>query len=245
MPTVPESALTFTGMMDQMASVGIEFDHPTVKRVIEKSLDFYRGQQPDGEIKPQNNRSKEKRWATSPIFENNHPVRPWGLGRIAASGGIFYALAGSIVRSPGLYKQVDPKTKKERSQFLQDTNERIHSTVRVRLACKGLGLNDKEEWDCKALGQWRLKRTDDDIEDPVPRHAAWEPEGGDDAQDLGGPSKGRWVWEYAGKEKDAHPDPKQRTMVEEPLGPYERYFLRHMAGTPNVFEFANERDGIQ
>src|SRR5699024_6134725 len=61
-------------------------------------------------------------------------------------------------RTPGIYRQVDPKTRLERGKFLEDTNESVHSSVRVRLACEGLGLNDQSIWTCKALADWRLKR---------------------------------------------------------------------------------------
>ena len=35
--------------------------------------------------------------------------------------------------------------------------------------------------------------------------------------------------------------PPQRTMVEEVLGPYERYLLRLSGGEPNVYRFAEGR----
>lgn len=129
----------------------------------------------------------------------------------------------------------------DRDEYLQDTNERIHSSVRIRLACRGLGLNDKGIWDCSALEKWRLKRTKDKYVDPVPHHPGWEPTGPEEDL-MEHPSectKGRWIWEYAGNEKTA---PKQRVMVEEPLGPYERYFLRLAGGEPNVYHFADTRD---
>ena len=43
-------------------------------------------------------------------------------------------------------------------------------------------------------------------------------------------------------ETDAPTDPKQRVMVEERLGPYEKYLLKLSAGNPNVYEFAETQD---
>ncbi len=36
--------------------------------------------------------------------------------------------------------RVDPETNEDTDEPLLNTNERIHSSVRVRLACGGLGL---------------------------------------------------------------------------------------------------------
>lgn len=216
-------------MMDQMASVGVEFDQSSLDRVFQQTVDYYK------------TLDKQSAWAVSPIYENNRPVRPWGLGEICKDWKFVYWVAGATARTPGMYKETDPKTEKEKVKFLQDTNERIHSSVRIRQACKGLGLNDAKVWDNPALKQWRLKRTTNKYEDPVPRHPGWEPEGGDQIfiEDPNESNKGRWVWEYNGTESDANPDQKQRIMVEEPLGPYERYLLSLSGGEPNVYLYAD------
>lgn len=50
-----------------------------------------------------------------------------------------------------MYKKIDPKSGRPLPEFLEDTNERIHPSVRVRLACEGLGLNDSDVWNCPSL----------------------------------------------------------------------------------------------
>ena len=48
----------------------------------------------------------------------------------------------------------------------------------------------------------------------------------------------RWVWEYAGPEKNAPKNPEDRILAEEPLGPYERYFysLRKEIATSDSYK---------
>lgn len=227
--------------MDQMASVGVEFDRPSLDRVFKRSAEYYQkvhAKAPAKKEKAKEKAEKALKWAVDPIYENNLPLRPWGLGAINKKSSLMYWFSGTTSRTPGLYKQTDPKTDLDSDRFLQDTNERVHSSVRVRLACKGLDLNDKAIWTCPALAGWKLSRSKEKFEDPVPNHPSWEPEGGP-ADDPNDNDKGRWVWEFAGPEKGA---PKQRMMVEEPLGPHERYLLKLAGGTPNVFEFADIRD---
>ncbi|KAH6998621.1 hypothetical protein BKA56DRAFT_626946 [Ilyonectria sp. MPI-CAGE-AT-0026] len=231
---------TLAWMMDQMASVGIEFDAPSLERVFQQNKAYYE----TTSVALNGKKKKGLDWAVSPIYEGNLPIRPWGLGAINKASSLLYKLSGQTIRSPGLYKPTDPKTKIDADRFLMDTNERIHSSVRIRIACKGLGLNDKAVWDCPALlKSWKVKRTQEDYEDPVPFHPDWDPEMEKDA--FGHPSdwkKGRWIWEYCGEEKNAPTDKKQRILVEEPLGPYERYLLKLSAGAPNVYHFADTKE---
>ncbi|KAF4979649.1 hypothetical protein FZEAL_4206 [Fusarium zealandicum] len=235
---------TLAWMMDQLASVGVEFNLPSLERYFQQTANFYQTCHAETRNKKKEKKKTkdvQKKWAASPIYENNHPFRPWGLGSINKASSLLYKLSGQTARTPGLYRPIDPKTKLDESRFLQDTNERIHSTVRIRLACKGLGLNDTSVWDCPALRKgWKLKRTQEKYNDPVPFHPGWDPEGEEDG--MGQPnswSKGRWVWEYVGGESHAPTDKRQRIMVEEPLGPYERYLLKLSAGSPNVFHFSD------
>lgn len=230
------------GMMDQMASIGVEFDRASLDRAFKQGVEYYQSVHTGREKKL--GRKGPLDWALSPIYDNNKPVRPWGLGEIRKKSSLLYSLAGTTVRTPGLYKQIDPKTQRQNPRFLQDTNERIHSSVRIRLACRGLDLNDTAMWTCPSLDKWRLRRTTNKYEDPVPRHPGWEPEKPDSAAFIEHPSespKGRWIWEYAGEDNEGHPNQKQRVMLEEPLGPYERYLLKLSGGSPNVYLFADEK----
>ena len=231
------------GMMDQLASIGVEFDLPALERCFFQNFKFYHKTPSKLSIKSRKRREKTKKrqWAINPIYENNRPFRPWGLGTISKAPGLLYKLSGQTVRTPGLYRPTDRQSKCDKSRYLLDTNERIHSSVRIRLACKGLGLNDEHVWDCPALlSNWKLKRTREKYTDPVPFQPGWCPNGGKDH--MGHPndwSKGRWVWEYVGNESDGPKETRQRVMVEEPLGPYERYLLSLSAGSPNVYHFAD------
>jgi hypothetical protein len=220
-------------MMDQLASIGVEFDSGSLDRLFKQATEYYQTSAAEN-LK---NKVKVSKWAEDSIYEKNHPLRPWGLGAIHDKINLLYRLSGTVTRTPGLYRQANPKTGIEDGKFLLDTNERVHSSVRVRLACKGLGVNDKGKWACPALSKWRLKRTNTQYNDPVPRHPRWAPDAGDHDQDDNDPQE-RWVWEYNGSAKDAPTDPKQRVLVEEPLGPYERYYLRLAGGQPNVYDYA-------
>ncbi|TWU73700.1 hypothetical protein ED733_004895 [Metarhizium rileyi] len=223
---------TLAWMMDQMTSIGVEFDTPSLRRVIEQTFDFY--ESPEAQ-KAYSDRGRLRRWAVQPIFDKNKPIRPWALGSIQKVGGVLYAISGDTIRTPGMYKQVDPKTSVCREKYLQDTNEKVHSSVRVRLACEGLGLNDESVWSCQALSDWKLKRAifeyDDDDEPAIHDYRPY-----DRYRDR--PSRQGWIWKYAGSERNA---PNQRIMPEESLGPYERYVLELSGGRPNVYDYAERR----
>ncbi|EHK41130.1 hypothetical protein TRIATDRAFT_295093 [Trichoderma atroviride IMI 206040] len=220
-------------MMDQMASVGVEFDLSCLERVAQSTISYYKNQKAAS-------KKGGPKWAIDPIYSNNQPVRPWALGSINKAGSFIYKLAGFENRTPGLYKRTDPKTDRETNMFLQDTNERIHCSARIRLACKGLGLDDKAVWTCPSLANWQLKHTTETYKDPIPQSPSWW-QGPPDESGLER-QQGRWIWEYAGPKSSEPADPKQRIMVEEPLGPHERYLLQLSAGTPNVYLFAETQD---
>jgi len=282
-------------MMDQLASIGVEFDEMTIERLYGELERYYLnskdGSLPTSSDKPHKLHKPKQHepldhspqikslkqfpqvelpdhpsqttspspsifsflgrtalnWAIEPVFGHNTPIRPWGLGQTFAAKDFFYKLIGQITRTPGLYHKVDSSTGKPTNMWLEDSNERVHSSVRVRLALQGLGLDDQDVWDCKALSKkWQLKKTTTQFEDPVPRGVdGWAGESDDSSHSSDGSrttlSEERWVWEYIGPENDA-PPPRQRIMVEDPLGPYERQFLKLAAGSPNVYEFAASRD---
>lgn len=134
--------LTFPpGMMDQLASVGVEFDEATIMRIFSRLESYYRTTTTPGKAevaKP----TSGKPWAVKQIYDATNPIRPWGQGALLKAGSFLYTLAGFNLRTPGLYRKIDIETGFPSRAFLEDTNERVHSSVRVRLATGGLGLND-------------------------------------------------------------------------------------------------------
>ncbi|KAK3333270.1 hypothetical protein B0T19DRAFT_448870 [Cercophora scortea] len=247
--------ISLAWMMDQLASIGVEFDEATIVRVFTQLERSYRDMpNPDNHIcgvRFSKTSPSTRHWAIEPICESNVPIRPWGLGGLRASKGTLSKLVGYDLRCPGTYKKLDPATGDRTRAFLEDTHERIHSSVRVRLSVEGLGLNDVHVWEAPALkGNWRLRKTSERFVDPISATVAtWEPAMTAQiaktlvayAIDQQRPlsvlqgKKERWVWEWCGPEKDA---PPERVLVEEPLGPYERQLLRLSGGVPNVYEFA-------
>ncbi|EGX96797.1 peptidoglycan binding domain containing protein [Cordyceps militaris CM01] len=247
--------ITLAWMMDQMASVGVEFYAPSALRMIDLQRSQYEAKA--AQVAASTRRAAAAPWAVDAIFRANAPMRPWALGALQKSSSIVDWITGRTGRTPGQYRQVDPRSGDDRGgPFLLDTNERVHSSARVRLACRGLGLNDDGVWTAPTLARcWQLRRTTARFEDPVPRDPLWDPvhheavaaEGGVRGED-GGPAGRRpneehgerWVWEYVGPEEDAPTDKRQRVLVEEPLGPYERFLLNQVGGTPNIYVFAEE-----
>jgi hypothetical protein len=174
----------------------------------------------------------EKLWATA---------RPWALGLTRAPTGKVTSLGGSTVRTPGMFMRTDSDSNTDTDQPLLNTSERIHSSVRVRLACGGLGLDDKETWRCRGLAPWKLRAGPaGDLKAPRPREL-----------DLGYPEEylypvaardGDWQWMF---DKDAVRGsghgrvPQVLSIPEEPLtGYWERYFLNLTAGHPDVWRYA-------
>ncbi|KAI1393684.1 uncharacterized protein F4822DRAFT_424147 [Hypoxylon trugodes] len=269
-------------MMDQLSSVGCEFVDDAIERLYDRNVQYYHSLKP-----PRTKREKcakcccgacaairrklPQPWAAMPIFDSNKPIRPWSLHGIQAVKSPIYDIAGSVTRSPGMYKKTNPDTGRPLKAFLKDTNERIHSSVRVRLACEGLGLNDSDVWECPALLKlWRPRRVAQNFDDPVPKHASWGPQADSDSRgdlsdatnrstaDANGVSD-KIIYSAAqngnGQLDNPFEDrwvweyigsdvgaPFVRTLVEENLGPWERHLLALSAGKVQVYEFADARD---
>lgn len=197
-------------MMDQLASVGVAFDDGCLDRLYNQTAQAYNNPK----------RSKlARKWAADAIYTVNRPQRPWGLGEMVKDVSLVVSLLmGWKMRTPGLYQKKDPDTKKWVP--LSDTDERVHSSVRVRTACRGLGINDCGVWKNNAMKRnWTLKQV----------------ESGEAAGAV-------WYWEYKGTEEEA---PPTKVIPEEPLGPYQRYFLQLSGGNPNVYEWAGEAGEVQ
>ena len=224
--------------MDQLSSIGVEFQDETIDRLYEEHRRFY-------EHPPKQSPSissifspRPRPWAIQPIFERHKPVRPWGLSKIYNSVVSYYRISGSITRTPGQYKRADPDTGNPTDIPMTHTNERIHSSVRIRLDLGGLGLDDKGLYNCPALlgkGQWRLRRKRIRVYDPIRRDADWGARAGANGVAVGPEDDLRWVWQWNGPKEDA---PHVTIMIEENIGPYERRLLLLNAG---MYEWVSPR----
>ena len=262
--------------MDQLASINCEFLDDSLDRIYKRNVEYYRNKELSRAKLPRlrlrsssaaNHETKDKVWAVADIYHGNKPVRPWALNGTLAVDNAIYQAAGKKARKPGRYQKIDPETCRTTGQFLVDTNERIHQSVRVRLACEGLGPNDAGPWRCPPLlSNWRPRLTIINARDPITTQAAWGPPGAPAGDQLdGGPNSkqaephvsnaeasgeahtatepdpttgpDRWVWEYVGDEDDA---PDVTTMIEDNLGPYERHLLTLSRGDPPVDEYAEQ-----
>ncbi|KAF7879158.1 hypothetical protein EAF04_000357 [Stromatinia cepivora] len=215
--------ITLAWMMDQLASIGIAFHDDAIDTIFQKSVHYYETLPPPSTSIFRFSRPINE-WATPAVYEKHHPVRPWALGKIYSSNTGIWTLAGKETRTPGLYQRLDPNTGISIGIPMTHTNERIHSSVRIRLDLGGLGEDDMTKYKCPALlkkGPWRLDQIRIKVTDPIPPTATWGPTA-PAALDDERTSDLRWVWEYDGPEKNA---PIIQTLIEENLGPYERKLL--------------------
>ncbi|TVY85539.1 Uncharacterized protein LSUE1_G000058 [Lachnellula suecica] len=226
--------ISLAWMMDQLASIGVAFQDEFIDHIFQKSVEFY--EQPPTKASLKAN----KQWAITSVYDKHKPVRPWGLGKIYESENGIWKLAGSTRRTPGLNKRANPDNGLTTDVPMENTNERIHSCVRVRLNLEGLGLDDKKIYTCPALlgkGLWNLKQVRMETDDPIPWNATWGPGA---PPPTGRPDDFRWIWEYCGP--DDEDAPVDRIMVEETLGPYERKLLRMNTGE-DIFSTVHRKDG--
>lgn len=191
--------------------------------------------------------------------------RPWGLGQTRYPDSFFTVAAGTIVRRPGCFTRVDPDTNLDTDEPLLNTNERVHSCVRVRLACDGMGMDDRKAWRCAPLLQddsqhsspvWRLERARDMEAQQLARdEASWREEmKRPDEHQYGGVAvyeahkgDGDWQWVF---EEDAvvkngvghRVRPPVRVLPEEPMvGYWERHLLALTRGAADVWRLAESR----
>lgn len=167
-------------------------------------------------------------------YLHNHPdgapadlwaqgARPWALGQTRLPTSLLQRAAGTTVRKPAQFVRVDPESNEAQpDQPLVNTNEHIHASVRVRLACGGLSVDDKHLWTCEGLTGRKPARDDDasdvsssdDGEDAPP---LWRLERVDGVADVGEAGKdgegegeayyplgkvagaGRWQWVFSGR----------------------------------------------
>jgi hypothetical protein len=284
----------YTGMCDQLSTVGVEVSHkrltatftaglrysaahpfPSVATHLSPSqlLSFFR---PPAQPLPWA-RPEVYHPAPTPPMRDGHPcdgterhpdggksklwetARPWGLGQICTPTSAVQMLAGTTIRRPGLGMRVDPDTNEALEEPLLRTSETIHSSVRVRLACQGLGLDDAAVWRCDALLKgdhgggplWRLQRgptlTSEEegrlTSVPAPEFSRDRNEYPADHLYPVTAEDSHWIWVFVGPSQgDGHEQVPQSTVLpEEPMvGYWERYFLAMTAGDPDVWKFSED-----
>ncbi|KAI8265820.1 hypothetical protein K4K58_010703 [Colletotrichum sp. SAR11_239] len=147
------ATIALAWMADQLTSVGVEFSTPEMKRI------FY---------------------TVDPSVE----AREWGKGRISNPSGttaipdkaynaFWYPwqtiTGGNTVagtRTPGSYMEDG------RKDVIQDPNELIHPSVRIRYLYDGLGLDDNGDWECSALTKngYKLQKSSVPLQVEDPYH---------------------------------------------------------------------------
>lgn len=193
--------------------------------------------------------------------------RAWGLGQIRYPDSWLTVAAGTIVRRPGCFMRVDEDNNADTDSPLLNTNERIHSSARIRLACGGLGLDDRQTWTCPSLLQddsrqanrslWRLQRTQGAVEpegtakdadfwrrELAQNEDVYEAEKMYNVQQDDG--KWQWVLEKGALVKNAEGKDVTRSierpvLPEEPMvGYWEKVLLALMTGASDVWRLAEE-----
>jgi hypothetical protein len=221
-------------MMDQLASIGIEFQPEAIDRIFDETRQYYENPPKKPVTLSSLFNRPQRQWAIPEIYEKHKPVRPWALGMINEADIGVYRLAGRINRTPSEYKRADPDTGNPTNTFMTHTNERIHSSVRIRLELEGLGPDDKGPYDCPALlknDKWRLRQARVKARDPIPPDADWAGEYVPNGRVPKSESL-RWIWQWNGPRDEA---PPVRTMIEENLGPYEKRLLHLNDGMYALF----------
>lgn len=190
------------------------------------------------------------------------PPRPWALGQTRHPESRLQLAAGTIVRHPGCFTRADPDNNRDTETALVNTDERIHSCVRVRLACGGMGMDDRGAWPCPSLLRddsgrgrpvWRLEKAGAaEVERATGAQGAWweeeleRPNMGYDENWLYRFQKGdgqwRWVLEPEAVVKNAAGvavTPPLKVLPEEPMtGYWERHLLALTRGQTDVWRWA-------
>lgn len=159
--------------------------------------------------------------------------------------------------------RVDVDTNEDTTEPLLNTNERIHSCVRVRLELGGMSMDDRQSWPCTSL-------LDDDRREG---HLVWKLANGNAVsrreltvnegfwkEELANPRKGynlnelyplqqgdgnwKWVFEKHAVVKNSvgkRIEPLVETLPEEPMvGYWERHLLALTVGEYDVWRLAEE-----
>ncbi|KAL3291274.1 peptidoglycan binding domain-containing protein [Colletotrichum asianum] len=237
-------------MCDQLSSVGVEFNPRHVEAIFNQGLRYSAGH--TFSYVPQGS------WV---LWLSAKKFLPWAKPEICA------AKISSVKRDAAecigkdshpagsekdLWKLARPWNQ-DSDEALLNTNERILSSVRVRLACQGLALDDAEIWDCKPLTRaadgsalWKLERGSGLTASELDQTKSFRPR----ESDLGtgefdgklypvGDRDGQWRCVLVDKRRGAV-SLKEVLPEESVTGYWERYLLALTAGKPGVWRWAED-----
>lgn len=280
-------------MCDQLSSVGVEFSRERMDGTFRNSLQYSAAHPfpmvPPGIWSRLGFPPQPEKWALPEIFSfegpklirdsancpgsDRHPTssrdsgwlgpRPWGLGQTREAGDWVQSIPGRAVRQPGFFKRTDTETNKPTSDPLINTNERIHSSVRIRLACGGLSLDDAKRWTCHSLREckspkdengrplWRLENESglkaseiSALKTFLPNElSAWKSEYAEENKSLYSVKSqdGQWRWKFRENSRFFEGIPHEKILPEEPMvGYWERYLLNLTVGQRDVWRWAEE-----
>lgn len=182
--------------------------------------------------------------------------RGWAMGKVYDSNTFPQSLAGSAVRTPGLYRETDYDTGKYTEKYLGTTNEYIHSSVRARIDLAGREVEPESNYQMFCRWLWRYVTFQ-------PRHNPYMPQRPRKGLTAAGPLHG-WKlvdgheshrkpnllidmspggikqvhWEYIGKA-----NPTTQIMREDVLAAngFEEQLLLHDQGKANKIIYSNNK----
>ncbi|KAJ2995896.1 hypothetical protein NUW58_g1148 [Xylaria curta] len=236
------------GIADTTLAFGCEFLPDALKRAFEATVKYYTNRESESArcmstcgACSQLRTQKPTVWAEKTIYESNKPVRPWSLHFIQSATGPLYDLLGSVTRAPGMYKKINPRNGRPLPDFLEDTNERIHPSVRYwrpQRVPRDFFDSVPQTADGGPLSLNNQPRTTSRPPDPAENTANTAAVSRESLHMLSHDLSEPWVWIYVGPEDFA---PVSRIMAEETLGPFEKQLLELAAGKVPVYEYAERQ----
>lgn len=260
-------------MCDQLSSVGVEFDLDRMSSLFLADL-RWSAAHPFPYVPSASNKHPQP-WANEQLFPTTlsnaerddkdadvaldagtndvrklwETARPWSLGQTRSPESLLQKALGRSVRTPGSFMRVDADTNEATREPLVNTGEAVHSCVRVRLACGGLGLDDEELWTCKALtgdGEsgraWRLERSSEASIDDVHSVRSGVDES---ALKLYPVQETDHVWQWVCNDSASEGGQQTKVLPEAPLtGPCERLLLALTVGEQDVWKYADSKDEV-
>lgn len=133
------------------------------------------------------------------FYNESHklPLPRWGCGPIYSPSS-WWKIIGSFTRTPDLYHRTNYTTGMSLPEMLENTEERVHASVRARMKFGGKNADGSTTYKSPALKNWAMQTVKGVKTDPAPAHTLVE-------------------WVYTGKSKDG----LGKIMIEDVLGDFE------------------------